>query len=238
VYGFMVFLSLLLGPALWMRVKLFEDHSLGRWLFDSSLFLLATCSASAFYLASQREIFNRCGDKIKYLPFLMALGIGISISNALAAIEGFFCKGGEFVRTPKFGVEADRDRRWKKNLTSFKEFRRTYLPIIELAFGVYMLGCVIMCIQQHMALYSVPFLVLFSVGYFYVALTSIGVRIQQAMASARAAQIEPTAESLLQTPTETSATPTPSAVAVSTFSVDNDSVSARAAASSQHDRGH
>lgn len=229
VYGYIVLLSMMLGPALWLRVRFFPDHSLGRWLFDSSLFLLATCSASAFYLASQREIFNRCSDKIKYLPFLMALGIGISISNTLAAIEGFFCKGGEFVRTPKFGVEADRDRRWKKNLTSFKEFRRTYLPIIEMAFGFYMLGCVAMCIHYRMAFFSIPFLILFSVGYFYVALTSIAVRVQQSLAASRATESEPTTESLLPAPVTTNASQPTTNVPASAFAVENDGASVRPA---------
>ena len=77
VYIYIVALSIMLFPALYLRLTVFPDSAVSRFLFDISLFLLATCSASAFYLCSQREIYNQWPDKIKYLPFLMALGINI-----------------------------------------------------------------------------------------------------------------------------------------------------------------
>jgi len=180
VYLYIVALSLMLLPALYARIMIFPKSFISRLIFDVSMFVLATCSASAFYLCSQREIFNRWRDKIKYLPFLMALGIGISISNSIAAIEGFFGKGGgEFVRTPKFGVEAADDARWRRRTRTFKRSRRDYLPFIEMAFGFYMIGCIFLCIYYRRAPLSVPFLVLFATGYFYVSITSLMVQYQR-----------------------------------------------------------
>ena len=180
VYIYMVLLALMLLPALYFRVNFFPDSRISRILFDTSLFVLATCSASTFYLCSQREIFHKWHDKIKYLPFLMALGIGISINNAIAAIEGFFCKGGEFVRTPKFGVDNETDTDWKDRLTKFKGFRKTALPFIELAFGLYMIATICVSIIYRAALPTIPFLVLFALGYFYVGFTSLALRFHSA----------------------------------------------------------
>jgi cellulose synthase/poly-beta-1,6-N-acetylglucosamine synthase-like glycosyltransferase len=178
-YIYIVLLTLMLFPALYLRLTVFPNNTITRTLFDASLFLLATCSASAFYLASQREIFHHWRDKVKYLPFLMALGIGISVSNTLAAFEGFFCKCGEFVRTPKFGVETSDDQNWKKKVGTL-DLKKSFVPFLELLFGLYMVGCIIMCLYFGTAPMSIPFLVLFAVGYFYVSLSSFALQFQMA----------------------------------------------------------
>ena len=178
-YIYIVVLTLMLFPVLYLRLTVFPHSTLSRFLFDISLFLLATCSASAFYMASQREIFRHWHDKIKYLPFLMALGIGISISNTIAAFEGFFGKCGEFVRTPKFGVETSQDHKWKQKMGAIS-IKKSIVPFIEMGFGFYMLGCILMCLHYGTAPMSVPFLVLFSIGYFYVSFSSFYLQYQMA----------------------------------------------------------
>jgi cellulose synthase/poly-beta-1,6-N-acetylglucosamine synthase-like glycosyltransferase len=176
-YIYIVILTLMLFPVLYLRLTVFPDNGISRFVFDASLFLLATCSASAFYLASQREIFSHWHDKIKYLPFLMALGIGISISNTIAALEGFFGKCGEFVRTPKFGVETSQDQKWKQKMGSI-HIKKSIVPFVELGFGFYMLGCILLCLHFGTAPMSIPFLVLFAIGYFYVSFSSFYLQYQ------------------------------------------------------------
>ncbi len=176
VYTYIVALTLMLFPALYLRVTVFKNSPIKQFMFDVSLFMLATCSASAFYLCSQKELFNEWRDKIKYLPFLMALGIGISLSNSLAAIEGFFGKGGEFVRTPKFGVDGMDDKSWRTRLKSFR-FRKSFLPFVEIGFGLYMVSAIVMCLYFGTAPFSIPFLVLFASGYFYVGFSSLSAQL-------------------------------------------------------------
>ncbi len=174
VYIFMVLLTLLLFPALYLKLSLFRDGILGRVAFDASLFLIATCSPSTFYLASQREIFHTWADKIKFLPLLMALGIGIALSNARAALAGFFGKPSEFVRTPKFGVAAASDRAWRNRVKTYQKPRkRDVQPYAELAVGLYLLACVGLCFVYEKVTVGIPFLVLFMSGYLYVSLTSL-----------------------------------------------------------------
>lgn len=174
VYLDMVFLTVLLFPALYLKLSMFRDSVLGRVLFDSSLFLIATCSPSIFYLASQREIFHTWADKIKYLPFLMSLGIGISLNNARAALAGFFGKPSEFVRTPKFGLTTATDNTWRTRLKALQPRRKRRMqPYVELAVGLYLASCVVLCFTYQKVTIGVPFLLMFMVGYLYVSLASL-----------------------------------------------------------------
>jgi len=173
-YVWMVLLTLLMFPVLYLKMSLFQDDMLGRALFDGSLLLLATCSAGTFYVASQREIFKTWADSIKYMPFLMALGIGVSLSNAIAALQGFFGAPSEFVRTPKFGVMQPGDESWKQKVgRERRRGNRYWLPLAEFAFGVYLAACCALCYVNGRITIGIPFLLLFMTGYFYVSLLSL-----------------------------------------------------------------
>ncbi|MCK4851373.1 MAG: glycosyltransferase family 2 protein, partial [Phycisphaerae bacterium] len=76
VYPSMVLLTLLLFPAFLIKLSPFKDGAPGQILFDLTVFNLATVSVTIFYLCSQYEIYCSWRDKLKYLPFLMSLGIG------------------------------------------------------------------------------------------------------------------------------------------------------------------
>lgn len=83
-------------------------------------------------------------------PFFLALIMGLSLHNALAAIEGYIGKKTPFVRTPKFNIDEEGKKKgWKKNkyvskgigLTAKLEIllALSFLAtiIISLAYGVY-----------------------------------------------------------------------------------------------------
>ena len=55
----------------------------------SSCPMASTCSISSFYLTSQRELYpGKWYKTILYLPFLMSLGIGLTVLVAAALVEG------------------------------------------------------------------------------------------------------------------------------------------------------
>lgn len=172
VYPYVVLLTLMLYPVVYLKVHLF-DEGWARYVFDASVLLMATCGATSFYIASQRAQFKTWADSIKYIPFLMSLGIGISLNNARAVLAGFFGKPGEFVRTPKFGVTGQ-DTHWKRDVqASRKRNGRIRLqPFFELAMGLYLLACLLLCLKDGKVTVGVPFLCLFMVGYLYVPLTT------------------------------------------------------------------
>ena len=74
-------------------------------LLDLPFFATATMSVCVFYVASQREIHASTWQRIKYLPYLMALGIGLSVNQARAVVEALLGHQTVFTRTPKSGVQ-------------------------------------------------------------------------------------------------------------------------------------
>lgn len=169
---FMIPLAILLPITVVVRVSHGAFEVL---LLDIPFFALATLSVMSFYVASQKEQGIGFWARVKYLPFVMALGIGLSINNARAVFEALMGYETGFTRTPKVGVKSAQER----IVTKKKKYRAatTFQPIIELAMAAYMTYGVIYLIQREVY-YSIPFLVLFQVGYGYVALSSIweGVR--------------------------------------------------------------
>ena len=147
VYPLMVLLTLLMYPVFFGYYD--HDRSAAQGArrgatasSASSLFVLATCSASTFFVFGQRELLGKeAGWKtILYLPFLMSLGVGIGLNNAKAVFEAIWgairSKPSEFVRTPKYGVTGPAAASGS-NARIFT-LKRLWLPMLEIAFGVYM----------------------------------------------------------------------------------------------------
>jgi hypothetical protein len=116
----------------------------------------------------QREIHKDWKTRLKYLPFLMSIGIGLCINNTRAVLEALFNKQSDFARTPKYRIEGDADE-WVG-----KKYRQSVAvqPIIELALGLYFTATVFYALAN--GIYgTVPFLVLFQIGFLYTGLVSI-----------------------------------------------------------------
>src|SRR6185436_2648749 len=111
----------------------FKHNLYSTLLLDLPFFVTATFSVCFFYVATQRELGMSWGRRLKYLPFLMCLGIGLAINNAKAVIEALLNQESGFTRTPKTGSEGKNVRAVKKNYRG----KKSWLPVIELAFGIY-----------------------------------------------------------------------------------------------------
>ena len=169
-YFLILILTVMLLPVLYLKVHVFQDSPIGRYLFDGSLFLIATCSASSFYIACQRELFRTWAESVKYLPFLMSLGVGVAMNNARAAFEGFFGKQSEFVRTPKFGLAGgNNDNRWHRKAAKQRLDAKRVQAWCELAMAIYLIGCVGYTLYLRVWI-GLFFMTLFMVGYAYVAM--------------------------------------------------------------------
>jgi cellulose synthase/poly-beta-1,6-N-acetylglucosamine synthase-like glycosyltransferase len=186
VYPMMVLLTLLMYPTFFNYFSPFKAQTWSQYIFSLSLFILATCSAGTFFAFGQRELFGKqAGWKsLMYMPVLMALGVGVSINNAKAVFEAiwsaFTKKTSEFVRTPKYGVTGQGRARMKRE--SMFTMKRLMMPIIEIAFGCYMASCLWISFWYQCGILpgsdksgwaSVPFLLIFTGGYFYVGFGSL-----------------------------------------------------------------
>jgi len=165
-YPLMVVLSVLLLPAMIIR---FYQGWFQMLYIDLPLFMASTFSISSFYLVSQRELFPRTWPRaLLYLPFLMALGIGLTITNTRAVLEALLGQKSAFARTPKYRVESKKDR---INATKYRR-RLGWVPWVELLIGSYFALTVYYAISNENYI-TVPFLVLFVVGYWYTGLMSL-----------------------------------------------------------------
>ena len=105
---------------------------------------------------------------MRYLPFLMAMGIGLSVSNSKAVMEALLGIKSSFVRTPKYRIES------KKDGWATKQYlRRTgVMPVLELLFGMYFV-LVVYYAFNNQNYPTIPFLLLFVIGFTYMGLMSI-----------------------------------------------------------------
>jgi cellulose synthase/poly-beta-1,6-N-acetylglucosamine synthase-like glycosyltransferase len=164
-YLLMALLSVLMFPAMWVRYNMGWYEML---LIDVPLFLAATASVANFYMVSQREIYPDWKTRLKYLPFLMSIGIGLAVNNTRAVIEALMGTETEFARTPKYGIEQMSDE-WVG-----KKYRQSTVvqPMIELALGLYFTATVFYALANE--IYgTLPFLMLFQVGFLYTGLVSL-----------------------------------------------------------------
>jgi hypothetical protein len=141
----------------------------GVLLLDFPFFITATASVVFFYFASQKEVGQSAWESLKYVPFVMSLGIGMSLNNAKAVIEALLGQESGFTRTPKLGVEKNKQSVAKKR---YRGKSKGYLPWVELAFGAYLTLAVWFALDNEIW-FSLPFLVLFQVGFLYVGLMSL-----------------------------------------------------------------
>lgn len=165
-YPLMIVLSVLLLPAMIIR---FYQGWFQMMYIDLPLFVASTFSISSFYLVSQRELFPKSWPRaILYLPFLMALGIGLTVTNTRAVLEALLGKQSAFARTPKYRVESRKDR-----IRANKYRRRLgWVPWLELLIGCYFAVTVYYAVDNENYI-TVPFLILFVVGYWYTGLMSL-----------------------------------------------------------------
>src|SRR5437764_4675154 len=129
-YPLMCVLSVLMFPSMVIRYNMGWYEMI---LIDVPLFCAATFSFCNFYMVCQREIHTDWRARLKYVPFLMSVGIGLCINNTRAVFEALLNKKSEFARTPKYHIEADADE-WVG-----KKYRQSVAvqPLIELARGLY-----------------------------------------------------------------------------------------------------
>ena len=166
-YPLMIVLSTLLLPAMMIR---FYQGWFQMLYIDLPLFLASTFSISSFYLVSQKELFPRTWLRtFLYLPALMGLGIGLTITNSKAVLEALFGIKSPFARTPKYRVVSK-----KEKSAAAKKYRKRLglIPYVELLIGCYF-ALTIWYAMVNENYFTVPFLFLFVFGYWYTGIMSL-----------------------------------------------------------------
>ena len=165
-YPLMVIMSVLLMPAMICR---FYQGWFQMLLIDFPLFTASTFSIAVFYVMSQRELYPKDWWKtFLYLPFLMALGIGLTVTNTKAVMEALVGHKSAFVRTPKYRVA----KKGEKSQAAKYRKRLVLAPWIEIILGCYFMLAILYTFSNH-NYFTAPFLILFVIGYWYTGLMSL-----------------------------------------------------------------
>ncbi len=155
-YPLMVLLAVLLLP---MLLVMPASSPLGL-ILDLSLMFASTGSLLTFYVVAERSQQRSAWGALRRLPWLLAIGSGMSPYLTKAVWQGLTAETGEFVRTPKKGDRAKAGR-----------YRaRTSLPWVEMLIGLESAAAVTAAIVTHHYI-AAPFAMLFLMGFGYVSLT-------------------------------------------------------------------
>ena len=165
-YLLILLLSVLTYPALVIRITM-GWRSL---FFCDFIFLLcATLPVGLYFVISQREVNAPWRGNIFYLPVLMVLGIGLCVNNGRAVMEALNGSKTSFLRTPKYMIEGRSDR-WKHK--KYRGHNKEVSTLIELALGCYFLFAIVFAVRVQVYA-SLPFLLMFCAGFFYVSILSL-----------------------------------------------------------------
>lgn len=160
VHPLMVIMALLALPVLLML-----KFSLNPFIFAALALLLLTAMAapSTLYLISQRASYGKGWiRRVVYLPFLVAVGIGIAISNTRAVLEALMGHESPFVRTPKKG-----DREFLRY-----RIRLPWSGMLEILLGIYCAGSLGYYLAAGKYLVG-PFLAAYATGFLFVGLLTL-----------------------------------------------------------------
>jgi cellulose synthase/poly-beta-1,6-N-acetylglucosamine synthase-like glycosyltransferase len=160
VHPLMVIMAILALPVLMML-----EFSPNPMVFAALALLLgfAMAAPSTLYLVSQRASYEKdWGRRVVYLPFLVAVGIGIALSNTRAVLEALMGHESPFVRTPKKG-----DREFMRY-----QIRLPWSGLLEILLGIY---CSV-SLGYYLAAgkYLVgPFLAAYALGFLFVGFLTL-----------------------------------------------------------------
>jgi cellulose synthase/poly-beta-1,6-N-acetylglucosamine synthase-like glycosyltransferase len=165
VFPFILLAAILNVPLIFVK----NSGSHEAYFAVMSVFVLAFISSFLFYLYSQKDIRTDWRKKIVLFPLFMAGSMGLSVNNSRAVFEGLMNRKSEFVRTPKFKQESENDS-WAGN--KYLNRKLDFSVIVETILAVYCFIGVLSSIY-FLELTSIPFQLLFFLGFSFIAYTSI-----------------------------------------------------------------
>jgi len=127
---------------------------------------IASCAIgpSVLYLVSQRITYKDWKWRCLRIPGMLAIYAGMVLNNSMAVFDGLFTDGGEFKRTPKYGVN-DCGKILK---TREYAIAPSILAVFEVLIGLYCLLAFTEYLWNNPRFFFGPFLLVYAVGFLYV----------------------------------------------------------------------
>jgi cellulose synthase/poly-beta-1,6-N-acetylglucosamine synthase-like glycosyltransferase len=123
---------------------------------------LSMIAPSTLYSVSQRAAYPDWFRRILFLPVLVALGVGLALSNSRGVFEAIIGRKSDFVRTPKRG-----DREIKKY-----RLRAPWTAVFEILLGMYCLWSLTYYLSSDKYLIG-PFLAVYAAGFLFMGLLTL-----------------------------------------------------------------
>lgn len=143
------------------------------------MILLGMCAGMAFYGAAEYVVRRGFFYGLATVPLMIAVGLGISVTNTRGVIEALFRHESPFMRTPKYNDHDDAavrtQTRAKESLPQRHKIK--WVPVAQAIFettaGLYMAVCTILALSSPAVWATVPLLGLFSIGYLWFGLGTL-----------------------------------------------------------------
>lgn len=136
---------------------------LSTMLFWAGLFLAGTIGVCVFFAVSQRAQGLSWGRAVLRVPAALALGMGMSLTQARAVLEALTGVTGEWERTPKYAITRQRQQ-WRDKRYAGAP---AWAGLGEFAAALYFSGVMVLAVGREQ-LAPVPFLILLVSGLVYV----------------------------------------------------------------------
>lgn len=147
------------------------------FVLDVPILTFSTISVVVYFLVPQ--IYLHPGNwksRLKYIPFAMSMGIALTFSNARAVLEALVGYKTDFIRTPKYRIEENKDTSWVKKSYAGRGIK---LPWLEMLFAVYFVFTIWYAVKSQI-FGTIPFLLIYFFGYAYATVMAIAPRLQRA----------------------------------------------------------
>ncbi len=118
-------------------------------------------------LLAQRRLYSHWAGRLSAFPVLLLMGVGIAVSNTLGVARGFSPGPQTFHRTPKYNVQ----RRGQSWVGARYAAPMDHTPWLEIALAIYAGVTGMIALDRAPSL--VPFMALYTLGFAYVAGTSL-----------------------------------------------------------------
>ena len=157
-----IFLSAILTVPLLLVKNSFIEHD---YIKYGSLFFLTNFAVGFVYFTAIRNIEETLGKSLKtffyILPSFLAITLGLSLHNALAALRGLAGEKTPFVRTPKFNITSAKDIWHNKKYTSRQI---EFLTLVEGFFVCYFSAGIFLSFKLQ-SFELLPFYILATIGF-------------------------------------------------------------------------
>lgn len=164
-YPLMLGIALCSLPLIVIKVNCADAKSYFNWL---ALFTICAVGHPLFYSYAQKEIYKDWQRRLLYLPALFTWGLGTSVINTKAILEGLLNVQSPFTRTPKYKIEGKGDT-WRNKIYRSRPALTTG---IELTLAVYTFMALAYSVI-HSQFLIIPFLGLLSFSFFYTGTLSL-----------------------------------------------------------------